>query len=138
MAEQLLDRAQVGAAVEQVRREAVAQRVRRGLARGAGALRPAPHPAAHVARRQPPAAAAQEQRRARLVPRRRRGPPSRRVRERRPGALEVVAQRGHRGLADGHDARLAALALDPQLLAVVVDVGRARSETSSSARSPEE
>src|SRR5207253_6139018 len=42
--------------------------------------------------------------------------------QRRAGALEVEAHGGHGGLADGEEAGLAALALDAQLLAVVVDV----------------
>ena len=45
------------------------------------------------------------------------------IRERRPAPLQVVPQRRQRHLAHGHVARLAALALHPQLLPVVVDIG---------------
>ena len=49
MAEQLLDAAQIGAAIQEVRSEAVAQGVRRGAAGDAGTLGPDAQPPAHVA-----------------------------------------------------------------------------------------
>ena len=59
MSQQLLDRAQVGAALQQVRGERVAQRVRRDRRTLAGLE---PQPAAHVRGRQAPAALREEQR----------------------------------------------------------------------------
>ena len=61
VAEQLLDAAQVRAAVQEVRREAVAQRVRGGSAGDAGPLGPHPQPPPHVARAQRAPGLAQEQ-----------------------------------------------------------------------------
>ena len=48
--------------------------------------------------------------------------PSSSGRQRGACTLQVEPQGGHRRLADGHEARLSALSLDAQLLAVVVDV----------------
>ena len=110
MAEQLLDRAQVRAALQQVRRERVAQGVRVDAALERGVPRPDAQPAAHVGGRQPAAGLAEEQRR--LVAA---------AREGRAGALEVARERAQRGLAGGNDPRLGALALDAQLLGVEVD-----------------
>src|SRR3954451_21968951 len=53
--QQLLDRAQVGATVEQVRRERVAQGMRRDAALDGRVARPDAQTAAHVGGRQPPA-----------------------------------------------------------------------------------
>ena len=127
MAEQLLNAAQVGAAVEQVRCEAVTQRVRRDRAAARSPDRPLRGQAGPVRSRRRTSlvpsrrpvfernsasvdAAALAARRAEVVAR----------------AIEVRAQRQKRRLADRHEARLATLALDPQLLAVLVDVGRAQ------------
>src|SRR5271156_2431808 len=61
--EQLLDAPEIRAAVQQVRREAVSERVRRGgaITDPPHAFGPRPQPAPHVARTQRPAALAQEQ-----------------------------------------------------------------------------
>src|SRR3954462_6762371 len=54
VAQELLDGAEVGAALEQVRRERVAQGGGRDAALHLGAPGPRPQPAAHVRCRQPP------------------------------------------------------------------------------------
>src|SRR5271169_1950155 len=61
--EQLLDAPEIRAAVQQVRREAVPERVRRGgsIADTPHACGPCPQPAPHVAGTQPAAALAQKQ-----------------------------------------------------------------------------
>src|SRR4051794_11054145 len=58
----LLDRSQIRAALEQMRGEGVAQRVRRDVPRDGCLAYPAVEPAAHVGRRQAPPAARHEQR----------------------------------------------------------------------------
>src|SRR6185312_5619668 len=110
--QKLLDRAQVRAALEQVRGEGVAQGMGRDAALHLGVAGPRPQPPAHVGGRQPPARLREEQRRAAIA-----------VSEGGPRALEVAGERLERGLADGHDPRLAALALDAQLLVVERDRG---------------
>ena len=77
VAEQLLDRPQVGAAVQEVRRERVAQRVRRDPALDRGLSRPCLQTAPDVRRGQPAAGLGEEQR---LARRRRSAAPGGRVR----------------------------------------------------------
>ena len=79
MSEQLLDRPQVGAAVEKVRRERVPQRVRVHRTPQSGACRPDPQAPAHVGGRERPAGLREQQR------------PLAVVRERGSRALEIVA-----------------------------------------------
>ena len=78
---------------------------------GRGVPRPGPQAAPHVGRREPPAGLGEEQRR--LV----RG----RVASAAARALQVAADARAARLAGGHEARLAALALDAHLLGVEVD-----------------
>src|SRR5690348_15699804 len=110
VAQELLDRAEVGAALEQVRGERVAQGVRRHAALHLGPPRPRPQAAAHVGGRQAPAGLREEQRRLAVA-----------GLEGGTGALEVARDRSQGGLAGRHDPGLAALARDAQLLAVEVD-----------------
>src|SRR3954454_16272593 len=110
VAQELLDRAEVGAALEQLRRERVAQRVGRDAALHLGAAGPGPQPGAHVGRRQAPPGPREKERRLAVA-----------VLERRAGAFQVVRDRPQRRLPRRNDPRLAALALDAQLLAVEVD-----------------
>ena len=93
--EQLLDRAQVRAAIEQVGGERVTQRVRRARPGDADAAAPDAQAPAHVARRQPPTRLAQEQRR---LSRR----PSRQRRARRaPGSASPRPARARRRARSG-------------------------------------
>src|SRR2546428_7706207 len=113
--QQLLDRAQVRAALEQVRRVRVAEGVwgdagprNRELARGAQA-------APDVRGRQPPPAAREEERRLGAVVRGRRGKSG-------PGVGQVAVERAPRGLAGGDDARLPTFAGHAQLLGVRIEI----------------
>src|SRR4051812_1724928 len=85
VAQELLDRAEVGAALEQVRRERVAQGVGRDSAVHLGATRPGPQPAAHIRRRQAPTGPRKKERRLAVA-----------VLERRAGAFEVARDRPER------------------------------------------
>ena len=109
--EKLLDRTQVGPALEQVRRERMAQRMR--VRRRPAPRRDASRRAGGAARRTSTAAARTSRGTARGV--------VVAVLERRAGALEVARDRAQRRLADRHEAGLRPLALDAQLLAVEVD-----------------
>ena len=113
MAEQLLDGAQVRPALEQVRCERVAQRVWRDSTGDRGLPNPALQAAAHVGGMQAPAALRDEQR---LL--------SPRADECSPPALEIAAESRLRGLTHRHEARLAALAVDAQPLALEVRAHR--------------
>ena len=99
MPEQLLDRAQVGAALEQVRGEGVPQPVRVG------------EEAAQRARVQPPAARGEEERVVRAA------------RQLRPRLAQVAGDDVRRLLAERHDPLLAALAAHADELLLEVDVG---------------
>ncbi len=114
MPKQLLDAAQVRPAVQQMRGEAVAQRMRRRALADADARGPCAQPPAHVAGAQRPPGLAQEQHIRRI------GPCS--ARERRTSPLQVEPHRRHRRLSHRHQPRLAPLSLHPQLLSVVVHV----------------
>ena len=118
MAEQLLDHAQVGTAIEQVRRERVAQRVRR-------------HPLGQSGRPTQPVQAvpkaADPERRAgvveeHLAPGGDRGP----LGEDRSAMVEVRLQRGDRRSPEEPDPLLAALADDPDLAPPQVERGEVR------------
>src|SRR5215207_5152334 len=91
-------------------RERMPQRVRMDRALRSGVPRPRAQAAAHVGRREAAAALGEEQR----------GLAGTRV-ERAAGALQIARHCPQRVLADGHEARLAALALDAQLLGVEVE-----------------
>src|SRR5215207_10921701 len=90
--------------------ERVPQRVRVDRALRRGVPRPRAQAAADVRRGEPPAGLGEEQR---LLPRA--------GVERAAGALQVAPDGAQGVLADGHEARLAALALDPHLLGVEVE-----------------
>ena len=109
MPEQLLDRPEVGAAFEHVRGEGVAQRVGRDAARDRRLAHPALQAPAKVGGMQPAPALGDEQRRLVAV-----------AHERMTAALEVGAERPLGRLADRDQARLAALSLDAEALAVEV------------------
>ena len=110
MAQQLLDRAQIRSALQQMGRVGVPERVRVHRALGRGVARPHPQSAPHVGRREPPAGLREEQRR--LVGG---------ALQRGPAALEVARDGAQGGLPGGHVAGLGALAEHPQLLGVELD-----------------
>ena len=113
MAEKLLDDAEVGAAFEHVRREAVAQRVRvqpLDAHEGAGLC----HERMHALARQATAAVVEEHG----------GRRDARAHELRAPRLEVLGQHGRRRAHDGHDALLVALAHDPEHLLVEHDLAQ--------------
>src|SRR6187551_2619715 len=100
MSEQLLDDAQVGAALEQMGREAVPQRVRTDPLGQAGPCRCALDARPGLLPRQPPAAIAEEQR-----------PAARRPRaterdEADPRAVDPATEPVERDIADRHEALL--------------------------------
>ena len=118
--EQLLDDAQVRAAVEQVRRERVAQGV------GRDAVRQARAPAQPV---QPVAQAADAERLAVVVEEdlgRRAASPDRSSQERRPAVLEVGGHRGPGRAPEQPDPLLASLAEDANLTASQVERAEVR------------
>src|SRR5262249_40423919 len=90
---QLLDGAQVGAALQQMRGERVAQRVRAHPPGDAGRARRAPDDRVNGAHGEPPAAGIREQRAPALT-----------------ALAEPILERAKRRTAVGHDALLAALA----------------------------
>src|SRR5690242_15835476 len=113
--QQLLDDAQVGAALEQVRGEAVAERVR-AHALGQAGLAPQPVEA--------PAQAADTERRAEVVEKYRRrllAAGRRTPQEHRPALVEVRLERVARRRPEQPDPLLAALAQHPQLPASQVE-----------------
>jgi len=115
VAQQLLDDPQVGAALEQVRRERVAERVRRDARRETG---PAAQQVEPIA--QPPDA----ERRAAVVQEdlgRGRLPSSGTFGEERPAVLEIAGQGGTCRPAEQSDPLLAPLAEDPDLAAPEVE-----------------
>lgn len=116
MAEHLLDRAQVRAAFQQVRREGVAQQVRLHRHRDAGAAGGLLHPEPESLPGDRHPARAEEERAARPGPG-----------QLRPARPEVGLQRGERGLADRDDAVLGALARhadEPRLRVEGLDLQR--------------
>src|SRR4051812_40408937 len=117
VAQQLLNRAEVGAALEQMGRERVPERVRRHPGRGPDTPGGQPQAAAHVARREAPAALREEQ--GGLDALARRG-----TRQLRPAAVEIGLQRAPAHLAGGEDSRPRALAGNSHLLGVRIEVGR--------------
>ena len=104
MAEELLDRTQVGAALEEVRGERVPEAMRVG------------ERAAERRRIQPPAAGREEQRVLRAA------------RELRARVAEVAGEPVRRLLAERHRPLLAALAADVHLLLLEVDVGEIQAD----------
>ena len=118
MSQKLLNRPQIGSSLEQMGGEGVAQPVRRGPGLHGRVPSPDAQPAAHIGGREAPPRLRQEQR-GLVLPSRRAGAAG--GAERRAATLGVGAQRLERVLADGHHAGLAALALDPHLLVVVVE-----------------
>ena len=115
MAEQLLDDPQVRAAVEQVRRERVAERMRRDADRQAG---PGAQPV------EPVAQAADPERFAVVVQEdlgRRRPVAGPALQQHRPAVVEVVGQRGPGRAPEEPDPLLAALAEDPDLAAPEIE-----------------
>ena len=123
MPEQLLDDAQVGTALEQVRRERVAERVRADLAAQAGALGGGGHGGPGLLAREPSTAVAEEQR-----PAAHRLDVVARDAARREDRPSQATQMVDRYLADRHEPLLVALADDPhegaverQVLAVEPD-----------------
>ena len=114
MAEQLLDRPQVGAPLEQVGGERVAQRVGRDSGRERGSTRPHPEPAADVRGREAPSAPRDEQGLLRAIAGLPRG-------ERQPPAGQIALERALARLAERDDPRAPSLALDAHLLGVGVE-----------------
>ena len=114
VAEQLLDDAQVGAAVEQVGRERVAERVRRDAVRQPGPATEQVEAVAQPADAERAAAVVQEDL-GRASPRRRRAAPG--LDEDGPAVLEVRLERLARRPAEQPDPLLAALAEDADLAA---------------------
>ncbi len=110
VAEQLLDRAQVGAPVEQVRRERMPQRVRRDPTLHRRVPRPRLQPPPDVGGGQPPAALGEEQRRRPIA-----------ALQSRATALEPALDGAQGRLAGRDDPRLAAFSLDPDLLVLERD-----------------
>src|ERR1019366_5625417 len=106
--EQLLDRPQVGAAVQQMGCEGVTEGVRMHRAAQPGPRRPDPQSTADIRGRQRATGFRQQQRRLLVVG------------ERRASALQVALQRAQRRLPDRHQAGLRTLALDPHLLGIEV------------------
>ena len=120
MAEQLLDDAQVGAAVEQMGRERVAQRVRRDAGRQPG------RPAQPI---EPVAQPADAERATRVVQEdlgRFGGPGRIAIEQDRAAVVEVGGQRRDRRPSQQPDALLAALADDPELAAAEVERAEVR------------
>ena len=113
--EQLLHDAHVGAAVEQVGRERVPQRVRRHLRASSPARSAAARRTVHALCRDSAAAAGVEEQRPRRTPRRPGG-------QRRPGPDEVVLDGPQRVAADRDDPLLAALAGQPHRRPAAVEV----------------
>src|SRR5918911_5749089 len=91
-------------------REGVPEGVRMDAGLRAGVSGPGPQPASDIGRGQPPAAFRDEQ-----------GGLAIAAVQRRPAALEVGGDGPQRRLPDRHEAGLAALALDPDLLRVELD-----------------
>src|SRR5215211_7063994 len=106
VAEKLLDRAQVGAALEEVGGEGMAQRVRRHGCGQAGPPRPRLEPPSHVGGGEPPSRLRQEEG----------GLGARPPREHGAASREPGFEGAERGLAGGHEAGLRALALDTHRL----------------------
>ncbi len=130
MAEQLLDRAQIRTAIQEVGREAVAQGMGRDPTGHADATHPRAQTPAHIAGAKPPPGAAQEQGSPIVGP-----VPSVRQRltidprstwlrlgEGGTSALQVMTQGPQCDLSRGHEAGLRTLSLDPQLLGFVIHV----------------
>src|SRR4051794_8162661 len=113
MSQQLLDRPQIRSTLEKMGRERVSEGVRVHGALGCSMARPRPQPAPDVRRGQPAAGLREEQRTVRAG-----GPGA--AGEPRPAALEPARDGLQRLLADRHEARLAALALDADLLILEV------------------
>ena len=134
MAHQLLNAAQVRPAVQQVSGEAMAQRVRRGALGDANPCCPRAQPPTR--RRSCPAAghscSRTKHHSASFTPKptcsTRASLPyaSGGARQRRAGTLQITPNGCHRGLAYRYEARLSPLALNPQLLTVVIHVGTAQ------------
>ena len=141
VAEQFLDHTQVGAALQQVRGEGVAQRVRADPPARAAGSHVAPHEAIDASRRQPPTAEVQEQRitppltvrlkaditgtsAAAVSVAARSGVSgcSRSCRDQRLPILEVLAHRLRRAGVERHDPLLAALTEHAHHLRAEIDV----------------
>src|SRR5690348_3725447 len=111
VAEDLLDAAQVGAALEEVGRRRVTDAVRAGVPGRARLAQPLVHDAARRARVQAATADAHEQ-----------GCPAGRGGERRAPGVQPPGYRAERGHADRHGAFLVALAPHPDGAATLVEV----------------
>ena len=107
MAEKLLDRAQIGAALEQVGSEGVPQRVGRDAGPDRRIADPAPQAAAHIRGREPAATAGQQQR---LLF-------GKADEQGRASRLEIALQGALSRLSDRQQPLLSPLSEDPDLLA---------------------
>jgi hypothetical protein len=111
VAKQLLDRAEVGAALQQVGGKGVAQGVGRDSARQGGLAHPAPQPAAHVGARQATSPPGEEERIGVGV-----------ALERGTRGHQIAIEGALRRLADRDEPRLLTLAQDAQHLRVEVGI----------------
>jgi hypothetical protein len=124
--QQLLDDTQVGAAVEQVRRERVAERMGRDADRETGSRAQAVEPVAQAAHAERPSEVVQEDLDRRGVGVGVGGGCAPALEKHRPAILEIGRQRGARRSAEESDPLFSALAEDPDLPTPQVERGQVR------------